>query len=123
MTATTKHVYEVTTAVGHKERIRAARFDIVDQIVVFDAKNGGKGGKGGVAAFPVNQLDSVVRADITSRSGRRPSSKKTSPKARSNKTTSTRAATERGPRSSNGKLATRSSNLKPKSRAKARRAR
>ena len=120
MSSTTKHVYEVTTAMGHKERIRAARFDIADQIVIFDGKNGGKGG---VAAFPVSQLDSVVRTDITSRSGRGSSSKKTSPKSRSSKTTSTRAASQRGPHSTNGKLVTKSSKFKAKGRAKAQRGR
>jgi hypothetical protein len=85
MTSTTEHVYEVTTATGRKRRIRAARFDIADQIVVFNAKNSGKGANGGVAAFPINHLDSVVRLDITSRSGRGSSSKKANPKTRSSK--------------------------------------
>ena len=40
MTAPTKYLFEVTTAIGHKERIRAGRFEIADQIVVFDGKKG-----------------------------------------------------------------------------------
>ena len=48
MTSATKHIYEVTTATGHKERIRAEPCDIADQIVIFDVKSA----KGGVAAFP-----------------------------------------------------------------------
>jgi hypothetical protein len=119
MTRTTKHAYEVTTAMGHKERIRAVRFDIADQIVVFDAK---KGGKGAVAAFPVSQLDSVVRVDISSRAGRGSSGKKTNPKARSMKTTSTKVAPRHGRPSSSGKLAVKAKS-NSKSRANAEHAR
>ena len=119
---TPKHVYEVTTASGHKDRIRAARFDITDQIVIFDAKKGDKAGQSGVAAFPVGQLGSVVRADMTSRSGNAASSTKSGPRAKSSTKTST-ATTRRRPHSSNGSAPARASKSKAKSRARARGAR
>jgi hypothetical protein len=120
MSSTGTYVYEVTTSTGHKQRIRAAGFDIADEIVVFDAK---KGGKSKVAAFPVSQLDSVVRADISSPSGSSASRSKTRPKARSRVKTSAPAVTPRRSQSSNAKSATKSSNAKARNRATARSAR
>lgn len=123
MTSPTKYLFEITTAIGHKERIRAAHFEITDQIVVFDAKKGGKGGRGGVAAFPVSQLDSIVRSDITSRSGKPMSSKTGRPKARSSRRTTAKAVTQDGLRSSSGKSAAKASRSRARSAARSRAAR
>jgi hypothetical protein len=120
MTAPTKHLFEVTTALGHKERIRAGRFEIADQIVVFDGK---KGGKGGVAAFPVNQLDSIVRSDITSPSGPATSSKAARRKAKSTRKTTAKAVTRHAASSLNGKSAANASKSRAKGGARSRPAR
>ncbi len=116
---TSKHVYEVTTVSGYKARIRAARFDVIDQIVVFEAKKSGKAGRSGVAVFPVGQLGSVVRADATGRSGRTTTRDGAGAKARSSKKTSA-SATRRRPRSSNGSSPARAGGSKVRSRTRAR---
>ena len=117
MTAPTKYLFEVTTAIGHKERIRAGRFEITDQIVVFDAK---KGGKGAVAAFPINQLGSIVRSDVTGRSAQPTSSKAGRRQANPTRKTTTKVVTRPAPPSLNGKSPAKAGKVRAKGDAKSR---